>query len=197
MNFAQRLEEALKNIGKTQKDLAKYLGVPAGTISTWKKRNSIGKKYLNQVAKFLNVSTDYLLGFDDDKIPLTHYIPVIGEASCGVPTNHFYYEDYDKIPVPADLYREGRYAVIARGDSMIPKINDGDIVICDVNMYIDNGNIVHYTLNGESGIKKVIMDDNNNPIMLMPLNTEKYSPIPINKGDNLRMARCFKVISNL
>jgi len=196
MNFAQRLEEALKNIGKTQKDLAKYLGVPAGTISTWKKRNSIGKKYLNEVAKFLNVSTDYLLGFEDDKIPLTHYLPVIGEASCGVPTNHFYYEDYDKIPIPADLYREGRYAVVARGDSMLPKINDGDIVICDVNMYVDNGNIVHYTLNGESGIKKVIMDDNNNPIMLMPLN-DKYPPIPIKKEDDLRMARCFKVIGNL
>jgi len=199
MRPKEKLKELIELKGRgTATKLANYLNVPRNYITRWVKdeKYNFPYEYINEIAKFFNVTPSYFLE-EDDKIPLTHYLPIIGEASCGVPTNHFYYEDYEKIPVPADLYREGRYAVIAKGDSMLPKINDGDIVICDMNMYIDNGNIVHYTLNGESGIKKVIMDNNNNPIMLMPLNTEKYSPIPINKGDKLRMARCFKVISNL
>ncbi len=195
MSFAQKLEEALKSIGKTQKDLAEYLGVPAGTISTWKKRNSIGKKYLNEVAKFLNVDIDYLLS-NDNKIPLTHYIPIIGKASCGVPIEYHYYEYDEKLPVTADLYKEGRYAVIAEGDSMLPKIKDGDIVICDPEIYPENGNIVHYTLNGESGIKKLVRDEIGNAVMLMPLN-DNYSPIPIKKEDELRMAKCVNVVSKL
>ena len=198
MNFAERLEKALKDIGKTQKDLAEYLEVPAGTISTWKKRNSIGKKYLNEVAKFLNVSTDYLLGFEDEKIPVTRYLPIIGEASCGVPTNHFYQDaEYEMYPIPEHLYKEGRYYVKAVGDSMLPKIKEGDLVLCDKDAYIDNGNIVHYTINGsESGIKKVIMDEKGNPVMLMPLN-DKYPPIAIKEGDEVRMAKCLEVTSKL
>jgi len=200
MTPKEKLGKLLEKKGRgAGSKLAEYLNVPRNYITRWVKdeKYNFPYEYINEIAKFFNVTPSYFLENEDDKIPLTHYLPVIGEASCGVPTNHFYYEDYDKIPVPADLYREGRYGIIARGDSMLPKINDGDIVICDMNMYVDNGNIVHYTLNGESGIKKVIMDDNNNPIMLMPLNTEKYSPIPVKQGDNLRMARCFKVIGNL
>jgi SOS-response transcriptional repressor LexA len=40
------------------------------------------------------------------------------------------------------------------------------------------------------------MDKDNNPIMLVPLN-DKYAPIPIGKDDDLKMARCFKVITDL
>jgi repressor LexA len=164
-------------------------------LSNWFMRKSIPSGYMLDIAKFLNTSVESLYD-DNNTIPLTHYLPVIGEASCGVPTNHFFYEDYDKIPVPADLYREGRYAVKAVGDSMTPKINEGNIVLCDTQAYIDNNNIVHYTLNGESGIKKIVMDKDNNPIMLVPLN-DKYAPIPIDKDAVLKMERCFKVITDL
>jgi SOS-response transcriptional repressor LexA len=40
------------------------------------------------------------------------------------------------------------------------------------------------------------MDKDNNPIMLVPLN-DKYAPIPIDKDADLKMARCFKVITDL
>jgi len=199
MTPKEKLGKLLEKKGRgAGSKLAEYLNVPRNYITRWVKdeKYNFPYEYINEIAKFFNVTPSYFLENEDDKIPLTHYLPVIGEASCGVPTNHFYYEDYDKIPIPADLYREGRYAVVARGDSMLPKINDGDIVICDVNMPIYNGNIVHYSLNDESGIKQIVMDNNNLPLMLVALNNA-YPPIPIKKEDDLRMARCFKVIGNL
>jgi repressor LexA len=186
------LARVIFNIPKNEPVPSKY----RVRISDYFSRKSkIPYDILKSLAKYFNIDVNYFLE-NNNTIPLTHYLPVIGEASCGVPTNHFYYQDYDKIPVPAELYREGRYAVKAVGDSMRPRINPGDIVICDVNMYVNNGSIVHYTLNEESGIKKVIMDENNNPIMFMPLN-DKYPPIPVKEDDNLRMARCFKLYSSL
>ena len=198
MDAKEKLKELLEKKGRgAASQLAEFLNVPRNYITRWvnDEKYNFPYEYINNIAKFFHVSPSYFIE-EDDKIPLTHYLPVIGEASCGVPVNHFYYQDYDKIPVTAELYREGRYAVKATGDSMLPRIKQGDIVLCDKEMYIDNGSVVHYTLNGESGLKKVIVNENNKPVMLMPLN-DKYQPIPLKENDNLRMAKCFKVFSDL
>ena len=68
MNIGEKLEFLLKKQNKTQAQLAKYLGVDVSTISAWKKRNSISKKYIPKVAEYLGVSTDYLLGNDSNTI---------------------------------------------------------------------------------------------------------------------------------
>ena len=203
----ERIKDLMEKNNMSNSDLARKIfdipdnePVPAKyrvRISDYLKgKANIPNEILKKIAKIFNVDLLYLLG---EEIPITHYLPLIGSASCGVPTNHFYedYGEYDLIPVPAELYREGRYYVRAEGDSMLPKIHNGDLVLCDANAHIDNGNIVHYTINNEnSGIKKLLLDESGRPIMLVPLN-DKYQPIPIKEGDNIRMARCLKVMSDL
>ena len=196
MDTYDKIENLLKKENKTKSELSKFLEITPQRLNNWLKRKSVPVEYLKDIANFFNVDIDYLLG---NEVPITHYLPLIGSASCGVPTNHFYSDmgEYELVPVPAELYRDGRYFVKADGDSMLPKIKNGDLVLCDVNANIDNGNIIHYTINNEeSGIKRVIFDENQKPIMLVPLN-DKYQPIPIKEGDIVRMARCLKVISDL
>lgn len=53
MNIGEKLEFLLKKQNKTQAQLAKYLGVDVSTISAWKKRNSISKKYIPKVAEYI------------------------------------------------------------------------------------------------------------------------------------------------
>jgi len=80
---------------------------------------------------------------------------------------------------------------------MLPKISNGDIVICDKNMICENGNIVHYTtIDGESGIKKYTRDETSGMITLYPLNTDNYTPIVIQR-DDLRCVRCFRIMSEI
>jgi len=192
-----KIDKLLKEQGKSKKEVADYLEVKPQRLSNWFMRKSIPSEYLIDIAKFLNTTVEAL--FDETgEIPVTRYLPIIGEASCGVPTNHFYQDtEYEMYPVPEHLYKEGRYYVKAVGDSMLPKIKEGDIVLCDKEAYIDNGSIVHYTINNEeSGIKKVIMDEKGNPVMLMPLN-DKYPPVAIKDGDEVRMAKCLEVTSKL
>lgn len=53
----------LKKKNFTQKDLSDYLGVSENAISSWKAgRNSAWRKYLPQIAEFLGVTVDELLG---------------------------------------------------------------------------------------------------------------------------------------
>lgn len=59
----ERIIKLLKEQGKKQKDLTDYLGVTKNTFTNWKGGHSESyKKLLPQIATFLGVSADYLLG---------------------------------------------------------------------------------------------------------------------------------------
>jgi len=194
----EQLIENIKNLlqqkNKTKADLARFLEVTPQRLNNWFLRGNIPTDYVIQIAKFLNTSVEFLNN-NNDNIPLTHYLPIIGEASCGVPTHQFF-EDVEMYPVSEDMYRNSRYIVRAVGDSMLPKIKQGDLVLCDTEAQVDNNSIIHYTINGEeSGIKKAVYKDGK-LFMLMPLNQD-YPPIMLGENDEVVTAKCIKVISDL
>jgi len=67
-NVKNKLEYLLNKKGKSQTDLANYLGVDLSTITAWKKRNSISKRYISKVAEYLNVSINFLLEDKNNEI---------------------------------------------------------------------------------------------------------------------------------
>lgn len=145
--------------------------------------------YLQKAAEFFNTDINTLLNTDFQKEIKTSVIPLIGKASCGKP-NEYDLNGYEPIPIPNDLYKSGMYAVEADGNSMSPKINDGDIVYCCPGSQIESGMIVHYGIDGESGIKRYKINEAGTIITLIPINTE-YDIITIHCDDHidLQMAR--------
>jgi transcriptional regulator with XRE-family HTH domain len=64
--FAEKLKEQRVEKGLLQKDVAKHLNVIANTVSMWEcGDNEPSFDTLIKIAKFFNVSTDYLLGLED------------------------------------------------------------------------------------------------------------------------------------
>lgn len=149
---------------------------------------------LSVIAQKLCISSsDFFENDDENKIKIKT-IPLIGLASCGVPQSYAL-DGYELVPVSSDIYRDDMYAVKAEGDSMSPKINNNNIVYCLADEIVDNGHIVHYTLNGESGIKKYKMNEKGNIISLVPINPE-HDVITIYENDphSLKMARVVGVV---
>ncbi len=65
--FGQRIKKELLEQGKMQKDLAKHLGVQKSTLSEWlNNHNEPPMHIIPKIAVFLDVTTDYLLGLEDD-----------------------------------------------------------------------------------------------------------------------------------
>ena len=66
MSFLEVLDKIillLKENKKKQSELTDYLGISKNAVTNWKiGDNSSYRKYLPQIAEFLNVSVDYLLG---------------------------------------------------------------------------------------------------------------------------------------
>lgn len=61
--FGQRLDKLIKDSGKTQRDVAKDLGITEAWISTWKmgKATQISAFNVWRLTRYFNVSADWLL----------------------------------------------------------------------------------------------------------------------------------------
>ncbi len=190
--FGEKLKKARKQQKLSQQELANLLEVSRVAITNYELgRNNPSFENISKLSKILK--TDLT---SDKSFVEINLVPLIGKSSCGTP-KEYELNGYESIPIPSPMYREGMYAIEADGDSMSPKINHGDIVFCNPNQIIDNGKIVHYSLNGESGIKKYKINETGTIISLIPINSD-YDVISIHCDDSvdLKMAKVVGKIDN-
>lgn len=193
--FANNLRKIMDLKNLTGEKLGEMIGVTKGSVINWSNGSRFPKEnHIRDLVKALNVKYDDL--FTSGEEIEIHFIPLIGKSSCGIP-KEYDLNGFEPVPIAGKMYRQGMYAIEADGDSMSPKINHGDIVFCNPNQIIDNGKIVHYSLNGESGIKKYKINETGTIISLIPLNSD-YDVISIHCDDSvdLKMAKVVGKIDN-
>lgn len=88
--------------------------------------------------------------------------------------------NYEMIDAGPEVSSQANFAVTINGNSMEPKINDGDIVWVKQQPYLDEGRIGIFILNGEGYCKKYFK---NKLVSLNPV----YEDILINEYDELRI----------
>lgn len=187
-----RLKQLVKQSDYTLDELAKHLGYSGKAMVSHILTGKTPMKVdvLMTICELIGADPSEVLNAD---MEVFVSVPIIGNASCGVPKNHEYSpQDYVKMPYRS-AGNKNYYAVIADGDSMQPRISDGDIVICSEDEEVKHGDIVHYTIGGESGIKKCSMTDSG--CVLLPLN-QAYDPIYIDDESDVRFSRVMHTIQN-
>lgn len=164
-DIGKRIREKRESIGMTQEELASKLG--------YKNKSSIAKIEIGandivqskvvEFAKVLNTTVAYLMGWDNNVVPLhssmkserkTISVPVLGRAAAGIPIEAI--EDIiDTEEISEKLATSGEFfGLKIKGDSMIPNICDGDIVIVRQQEVADTGDIVIATVNGSDATCK-------------------------------------------
>jgi repressor LexA len=112
------------------------------------------------------------------------YIGKYGLAQCGPEGLILEETPEEYIPIASSLLRfpaEEAFIVEAEGDSMEPKIHQGDIVIAKRQNVAENGDIIVCSLNEQVKIKKIFRA--NGFTNLYSLNSQKHDPIPISEDD--------------
>ncbi|MBR2030308.1 MAG: helix-turn-helix domain-containing protein, partial [Clostridia bacterium] len=126
---------------------------------------------LLKLASFYNVSTDYLLGRNENAPAESKgkWINVYGNIAAGIPIEAI--EDViDQEEISAEMAHHGEYiALRVKGSSMEPRIMDGDVVIIRLQPDIENGEIAAVFVNGNEVTLKQIKRDENG-LWLVPLN---------------------------
>lgn len=129
-------------------------------------RRTISSERLDIIAKALHTTIEYITGESDDpepKNPVRYYdkVPVLSEVAGGIPIQAmdiFDPQDPDSWEeIEKNAKRGGEYfGLKIHGNSMYPRIMDGDIVIVRKQETVDDGQTAIVTVNGENGTCKKI-----------------------------------------
>ncbi len=165
------------------------------------KNKRINPYQLQKLAKALHV--DYkefyrIVGYLDSEeietnVDKSYYedkfdtVPLFESISAGY--GSYNGEIIDYISIPGLKNPDGCYAIKVDGDSMLPTIPEGCIIIIRKDVELSDGDIGAFIVNNEAVVKRykpsekytVLLSDNS-----------KYPPVVVNKGDEFHI--CGKVI---
>ena len=167
IEIGNRIEKSRKALGMTQEELANTLGLNKSTIQRYEsgKIEKIKLPIIEAMANTLGVRPEYLAGKSENPesnievLPNSkvHMIPVFETVSAGFGA---YANDciIDYIPLYianiSDV--QDMMCIKVSGDSMYPKIEDGDIIVVRKQSSVDNGQIAVVLIDGEEGVVKKI-----------------------------------------
>ena len=153
-----RIKELRKGKKLTQDAFCKIIGISQGALSGWEnERYEPDLKSVQKIADYFDVTTDYLIGGELDKPHRKGVrIPVLGYVAGGIPIDAI--EDVlDWEEIDEDMARYGDYfALKIKGDSMEPRIFDGDIVIVRQQDDVNSGDTAVVYVNGDEATCKKI-----------------------------------------
>lgn len=181
MDCRERIFNLLDDANMEQKELAVALGIPADTVSSWRRKKSASyTKYLPQIAEALNTTTEYLLMGDDPRQKNASStkgkcVPVLGDVAAGIPIEAVEdIVDYEEID--AALAATGDFfGLRIKGASMEPRIREGDVVIVRKQDDADTGDTAVVLVNGDSATVKRIKKEPDGGLWLLP-NNPAYDP---------------------
>ena len=152
-----RIKEIRKQKKISAKELAAYINVAESTMSLYENgKREPDFQTLLKISKYLNVSIDLLLCNEKKTEHNSVKIPVYGTVAAGIPIEAITdIEDYEEIT--EDMALDGEYAALRiKGDSMEPKMSEGDIVIVRLQSTIETGEIAIVIVNGDEATCKKI-----------------------------------------
>lgn len=146
----------------SQKELASMLGIPANTLCQWETgKREPDYEMLKKIAERFSVTTDYLLGFEEhyprnsssSNLP---WINVLGRVAAGIPIEAVE-EILDREQLSPDMDLSYEYIGLKiHGDSMEPKMSEGDVVIVRLQDDCNTGDIAVVLVNGDEATCKKI-----------------------------------------
>ncbi len=160
---ADRIKEGMEIRGFKQSDLVEKTGISKGALSSYISGRYVPKQnniYL--ISKALNVSESWLMGND---VPMERHlknipsstaivINVLGRVAAGIPLDAIE-EIIDTEEISQKMASDGEYfALKISGDSMEPKISNGDVVIVRKQSDADDGDLVIAMVNGDDAVCK-------------------------------------------
>lgn len=171
-----RIKSAREDLKLTKRELAKRIGVHESSINKYEKGLvDIPLSKISELSRVLNVTEAYLMGWEDEQKLQGLKIPVLGTVAAGIPISAV--EDIlDYEEVPQSWENQGEFfALRIKGDSMQPKMDDGDVVIVRQQSDANSGDTVIVLVNGDDATCKKLQKTDNG-IMLVSTNPN-YLPM--------------------
>ena len=198
MTLTDRIELLCEERGISIRQMEREAAIGQGSTSKWKAgAYRPASTSVQRIASYFGVSMDYLMGDSDETLSsamvenmktrrqreseagepdaVSVSIPVLGRVAAGVPlTAEEQILGYEDIPVEWTCLGD-HFALRVKGDSMNPRICEGDVLIVRKQKNADSGDIVVVRIGDEDAtVKRFIRNDSS--ITLQPFNPA-YDPL--------------------
>lgn len=164
------LAERRKSLGLTQKEVAVAVGVSEATVSRWES-GEIANMRRDRIAAYatvLKTTPSFIMTGEDDSaasaipkgfqpMPAMDVVPLVGRIACGTPI--IAEENIEQmVCVPSRWH--STFTLTCKGDSMEPRIHDGDLVAIRSQPEVENGEIAAVRIGEEATLKHVYLHEN-------------------------------------
>ena len=183
--LAKNLKRIMYAKGKTQTDLQKDLGIKKATISSWMTGNRLPRmSKIDMLCDYFGVQRSDLLE-DKKGYASKKRIPVLGSVAAGIPIEAIQ-DIIDWEELTDEMSVTGEYfGLRIRGDSMTPRIAEGDVVIVRQQPDAESGDVVIVQINGDTATCKRL-SKHQNGISLISFNP-MYEPMTFTEEDIIRL----------
>lgn len=186
MELKYFLKEQRKKNKLTQSQLATILDIAPSTVSAWERganRPTMDKVTIMSDMFKVPISDFFDEGFQERSIIK---IPILGTIACGHPiTAQENIESY-KERSSESLPSGNVFYLKAKGDSMVPLINEGSLVLIREQPDVENGEIAAVLVNGDEEATLKRVRKLGDTILLEAIN-DKYEPYLINSENPARI----------
>lgn len=179
MEFNEILRRRRIEMGFTQAQLGDKVNLAESTISLYESGKRFpDKDTLKELSKVLQTPISILMG----ETVKGFRVPVLGNVPAGIPleaiTDIIDYEEISPTLAACGEY----FALRIKGDSMAPRICDGDVVIVKKESAADSGDVAIVMVNGnEATCKEILISDAG--VTLIGWNVAAFSPMFFTKED--------------
>lgn len=202
---AKRLNEVITESGYSYAELEKMTGFSKSSIQRYAtgETKKIPIDCIEKIAEITNTDKRYLMGWEDDKPADTltvlpqekiHMIPVFGSVAAGF--GAYASSDiieYIPLYIENDCDVENTICITVKGQSMYPKIEEGDRIVVRRQDSVDNGRIAVVMIGDEAVVKRVECEKNK--LTLISINPE-YPPRVI-EGKDLEDVRIVGLVQEV
>lgn len=186
--LAQNLDRLMRLHSKTRRDLCNDLSISYMTLSDWLR----GKTYpriekLERLAEYFGVSKSVLVEQHASQVPQINIpkavrIPVFARVAAGIPIDAIE-EVIDWEEISPEVAADGEYfAIRVKGDSMEPRITNGDVIIVRKQEDADDGDLVVALIDGNDAVCKRLRKYENGMVALISTNPA-YDPMYFSKAE--------------
>lgn len=163
------MKKRRKEIGFSAEKVAERLGVSPATIYRYEKGDieKVPVDSLAELAKILQTTPAYLMGWEEQPTPAPSpippgfspmpemvQVPLIGSIACGTPITAEQNIE-QMVCVPSRWH--ATFTLTCKGQSMEPRIHDGDLVAIRSQAEVEQGEIAAVRIGEEATLKRVYL----------------------------------------
>ena len=171
MSIAENIKRIRLEHGLSQAELGKIAGVSDKAVSTWELGIKVPRMgAVEKMANYFGIAKSAIVddvqpaptkkptippGFEP--MPEMDMVPLVGRIACGTPITAE--QNVERmVCVPSKWH--SAFTLTCKGDSMEPRIHDGDLVAIRKQPEVENGEIAAVRIGEEATLKHVYLHDN-------------------------------------